>query len=102
MARIGRAFPAPQFIGRRIIPQVVGTLTLSDIVANTGVGQSGQAGVFHVFDDAGVGIVVSKSGTVSGGDDVVLTDPLIITGTWYRVYILLANGKHGVARVQAS
>lgn len=100
MARFGRAQPAPPFRGRRIIP--VGTLTLSDIVANNGVGQSTQNGTFHVFDDSATALITTKSATVDGGDDVTLVDAAFIVGVFYRVYILLANGKHGAARVQAT
>ena len=79
-----------------------GTLTLTDITANDGVGQNGQTGTFHVFDDSATTLVASKSASVDGGNDTVLTDYSFVAGTWYRVYILLGNGKHGAARVQAT
>jgi hypothetical protein len=83
-----------------------GTITLSNIHVKTLgelVGQSGQAGTFRVFADGDLNTeIVTKTGTVDGGNDITLDDVAIIAGTWYRVYFLLANGNHGCARVQAT
>lgn len=87
MARLGRAQPAPPFLGRRIPETPVATFTSEVLKRNDGtVAASSALDYVRWYDPATGALVLSKTGLSTNGSGVFsTTDPALTSGMVYEV-----------------
>lgn len=79
-----------------------GTLTFP-LTNNTGTLLSGETGAtVHVYTIGGTHIVTKTGQTTNGSGVMIVTDPLIVAATQYRIIVVLASGDEGLDKVTAS
>lgn len=79
-----------------------GTLTFP-LTNNTGTLLSGETGAtVHVYTIGGTHIVTKTGQTTNGSGAMIVTDPLIVAATQYRIIVVLASGDEGLDKLTAS
>ena len=87
--RLGRAQPAPPFLGRRIAaPAAVGTLTPPVAWKNNNLHPADASDIIaYVINAAGTSIVTKTGLSMTAGVSPPFSDVLIVTGTAYTGFM---------------
>ena len=105
MARLGRAQPAPPFLGRRVFETPVAGLTSSSLKNNTGTLLTSAACSAFVHNPSTGVLVLLKTGLTSHASTgvVTFTDPTLIAATSYRViWKMTSDGAEGMETLTAA
>jgi len=95
---------SPAFSGSATGDTSQGTLTLPVLKNNTGTVLANETGAtVHVYAvSTGNKVVTKTAQTTNGSGVMVITDPLIVAATQYRVVVVLGSGAEGLDKVTAA
>ena len=105
MARLGRAQPAPPFLGRRIPETPVAGLTSNPLKNNTGTLLTSAACSAFVHNPTTGALVLLKTGLTSHASTgvVTFTDAALTAATSYRViWKITSGGAEGMETLTAA